>query len=92
MQLLKSLLVGVTFAGAMSVANATPITWVDAIDFTPDRYIAPHASSSYTQLELSGLYDVTIFTLDGAFLGSPTLTVRGDRPSSVPEPAHHGLW
>ena len=48
MQLIKNLFVGITFAGAMSVAHATPITWVDAIDFTPDRYIAPHASSSYT--------------------------------------------
>ena len=157
MQLIKSLLVGVTFAGAMSIANATPITWVDAIDFTPDRYIAPHASSSYThdirddgysplsdwvvgyslsvdlyddgdkalevalidspglagdkiffdlagqelggwslagfaQLELSGLYDVTISSLDGDFfLGSSTLTVRGDRPRTVPEPGSLAL-
>ena len=157
MQLIKSLLIGVTFAGAMSVANATPITWVDAIDFMPDRYIAPHASSSYThdirddgysslsdwvlgyslsvnlyddgdqalevalidtpglvgdkvffdltgqelggwslagfaQLELSGLYDVTISSLDGDFfLGSSTLTVRGDRPHTVPEPGSLAL-
>jgi hypothetical protein len=32
----------------LAAANATPITWVDSIDFNPDRYIAPYTSTSYT--------------------------------------------
>ena len=34
-------------AFSISVANATPVTWVDTIDFYPDRYIQPFSSSSY---------------------------------------------
>ena len=126
-------------AFSISVANATPVTWVDTIDFYPDRYIQPFSSSSYkhdirdegdsglevalidatgllgdriffdlsgeefggwslvgyTQLALTGLYNVTVSSLYGDFfLAGSTLTVRGDERSverSVPEPGALGL-
>jgi len=140
--------------GGIATAQATPVTWVDSIDFTPDRYVAPHSSFSYvhnildngytpsvdsiygyslsvslfddndrgldvalidvpgllgdaiffnlsgseyggwslegqTQLSRTGSYGVTITSLVGDFfIGSSTLTVRGDDRGgqSVPEP------
>ena len=154
----KSVLAAVLMTGSMA-AHATPVTWVDAIDFTPDRYIAPYSSYSYshnildngynpgvdsiynyslnvnlyddndrgldvalinvpgligdtiffnlsgaeyggwslegqTQLTQTGVYGVTITSLIGDFfLGSSTLTVRGEENGSrsVPEPGTLGL-
>ena len=143
----KSVLAAVLMAGSMA-AHATPVTWVDSIDFTPDRYIAPYSSYSYshnildngytplvdsiynyslnvnllddgdrsldvalinvpgllgdtiffnlsgaeyggwslegqTQLSRTGVYGVTINSLIGDFfLGSSTLTVRGEENGS----------
>jgi hypothetical protein len=154
----KSVLAAVLMTGSMA-AHATPVTWVDSIDFTPDRYIAPYSSYSYshnildngynpgvdsiynyalnvnlyddndrgldvalinvpgligdtlffslsgseyggwslegqTQLTQTGTYGVTITSLIGDFfLGSSTLTVRGEENGSrsVPEPGTLGL-
>jgi hypothetical protein len=153
---IKGMFAGAIALCSVTVANATPISWVDTIDFNPDRYIAPNSSVSYNhdildngytplvdsiygyslsvnlyddgdnglevalvnvpgvggdkvyfdlsgsefggwslagygQLALTGLYDVTISSLWGDFfLGSSTLTVRGDE-RSVPEPGALGL-
>lgn len=154
---IKSVLAAALLAGSFS-AHAVPVTWVDTIDFTPDRYIAPNSSYSYThnildngynpgvdyiygyslsvnlyddgdrdldvalidvpgllgdtvffnlsgveyggwsleglaQLTFTGTYGVTITSLIGDFfLGSSTLTVRGEENSrSVPEPGTLGL-
>lgn len=143
---------------ASTAANATPITWVDSIDFTPDRLVTTSRPAAYThnivdngyaplvdwiygyslsvnlyddgdrqtevalidvpgaggdraffnlsgaeyggwslsgyaQLLLTGLYDVRIAASSGDFfLGSSTLTVRGEENGrSVPEPATLGL-
>ena len=152
MGLIKWMVSAALGAGAIGVAGATPITWVDTIDFSPDRYVASNSWASYThdirdegyvplvdsilgyslnvnlyddadqaldvalldvpgllgdtvffelsgeeyggwslaghaQLALTGLYDVTVSSKYGDFyLGSSTLTVRGDKARSVPEP------
>lgn len=154
----RTALVPFLLLASMATAHALPVTWVDTIDFTPDRYVAPFASYGYThnivdngytpfvdgiygyslnvnlyddndramdvalvdvpgilgdtlffnlsgreyggwsligqaQLILTGYYDVRITSLAGDFfLGSSTLTVRGEENSrSVPEPATLGL-
>ena len=154
MRLIKGFVAGVMLIGSIAAANATPTTWVDTIDFNPDKYIPSHGSFSYTHdirdngytplvdpifgyslsvdlyddgdqnseialvevpnlfgqgnqvfFDLSGaefggwslagyleltftdLYDMTVASLRGDFyLGSSTLTVRGDDRHSVPEP------
>ncbi len=48
--------------------------------------------AGYTQLALTGLYDVTVSSISGDFfLGGSTLVVRGDQRQSVPEPGTVGL-
>jgi hypothetical protein len=47
MRLLKGLLATALLAGGMGSANAVPVTWVDSIDFNPDRYVGWFESSSY---------------------------------------------
>ena len=43
--------------------------------------------AGFTQLAITGLYDVTVSSKQGDFyLGSSTFTVRGDTARSVPEP------
>ena len=43
--------------------------------------------AGFTQLAITGLYDVTVSSKQGDFyLGSSTFTVRGDTARTVPEP------
>jgi hypothetical protein len=157
-ELIKRLFLCTAAACSISVAHATPMTWVDTIEL--DRYIMPFSSTDYThdirdegytplvdsissysltvnlyddgddklevalidapgllgdriffdlsgeefggwslvgytQLALTGLYDVTVSSWYGDFfLADSTLTVRGDEHSgqrSVPEPGALGL-
>ncbi|HLS80118.1 MAG TPA: PEP-CTERM sorting domain-containing protein [Steroidobacter sp.] len=48
MRLFKSFLAAATLLGFAAAANAVPYTWVDDIDFTPDRYITPGSPAGYT--------------------------------------------
>lgn len=48
MSFIKSLLLAGISACSIAAAHATPATWVDSIDFTPDRYISTSTSFSYT--------------------------------------------
>jgi hypothetical protein len=48
MSLIKGLLLGAIGACSIAVAHATPTTWVDNIDFNPDRYITTKTSFSYS--------------------------------------------
>jgi hypothetical protein len=48
--------------------------------------------AGFAQLAITGLYDVTMSSKQGNFfLGSSTLTVRGDKRQSVPEPGSLAL-
>jgi hypothetical protein len=53
----KLVLAAMLAAGSIATAQATPVTWVDTIDFTPDRYIAPYSSYSYTHSILDNGYN-----------------------------------
>lgn len=47
MKLVKQLLATGALLGAAVVAQATPATWVDSIDFNPDVYVSQWTSFSY---------------------------------------------
>jgi len=51
-------------SGAVSV-QATPVTWVDTIDVTPDRYISTDASFSYVHNILDDGYTPSIDAIYG---------------------------
>jgi len=47
MKFLKQLMASAVLLGTAVVANATPATWVDSIDFNPDVYVSQWTSFNY---------------------------------------------
>jgi hypothetical protein len=45
---IRNVILAGALACSIGVAHATPATWVDNIDFNPDKYIASKTSFSYT--------------------------------------------
>ena len=64
MKFLKQLMASAALLGAAAVANATPATWVDSIDFNPDVYVSQWTSYPYQ-------HDVTD---DGFLVGIDTVS------------------
>lgn len=82
MRFVKSLFASAIAIGCISTANATATTWVDTIDFTPDRYIAVGAPANYTHSILDNGYTPLWDSVYGYSL-SVNLYDDGDRQREI---------
>jgi hypothetical protein len=72
----KLILAAVLTIGSVTTANAALVTWVDTIDFTPDRYVAQYSSFSYTHNILDNGYTPTVDSILGYSLNVNLLDDR----------------
>jgi hypothetical protein len=76
----KLILATVLAVCSVTTANATLVTWVDTIDFTPDRYVAQGSSFGYSHSILDNGYTPTIDSIYGYSLN---VNLFDDRDSAL---------
>jgi len=76
----KLILTTVLAACSIATAHAIPVTWVDTIDFTPDRYVSQGSAFGYSHSILDNGYTPTVDLIYGYSL---SVNLFDDRDSGL---------